>query len=414
MADELEVACAHSESGCPFVGPRYTLRAHLITTCAYAETSCPCSRQGCASVMRKADLPAHLAACPFSLVPCPMSCGVHVRRAELDLHLERDCARSVVDCPHCAAQGLTRDMLEEHVGEICLEAPVECPHARFGCRWRGIRRTLVDEHIDPDVNACPYEAIKGFLHACDARMAASDAENAALRRRVVELEQRQTATALEVLACRNSLGAFALPVTRLAPSEAEESEALPSPAVPLVGSSQAEMPAFSRPALVPPIEDPWANVRMGWPQRPQPDPEPQTFDSLPSTITRLAASMHALEGSIERLEVRQEVGVLDETVRLQEEVQNLRAAVHGLRLQGAWLMMEREREQSAGGSTAPDMTDPAAGHLSDAMAAAAARRRAFALGFGNAVPTVPSYFDQMRGPPGHPRRMGLERQDTKL
>ena len=423
MADELAVACAHSSLGCPFIGPRYTLRTHLISTCAYAETTCPCSRQGCASVMRKSDLPAHLAACPFSLVPCPMSCGVHVRRAELESHLERDCARSVVDCPHCAAQGLTRDMLDEHIGDVCLEAPVECPHARFGCRWRGIRRTLLDEHIDPDVNACPYEAIKGFLHACDARMAASDAENAALRRRVAELEQRQTATALEALACRNSLGPFALPVTRMAPSDADDGErspvlsrsAMPSPAVPLATPSHLELPPFSQPLSVSPAgEDPWAGVRMGWPQRALPDADAQPFDSLPSTITRLAASMHTLEGSIERLEVRQEVGVLDETVRLQEEVQNLRAAVHGLRLQGAWLMMEREREQSAGGATAPDMADPAASHLSDAMAAAAARRRAFALGFGSAVPSVPTYFDQMRGPPGHPRRMGLERQDTKL
>lgn len=345
LVDDLEVACSHSSLGCTFTGPRSTLRSHLVHDCAYAEAPCPCSRR-CSTILRKRDLPAHLEACPFGLVPCPMSCGAHVRRAELDSHLEGECPRKLVDCPHCAAQGLTRETLEAHIAADCLEAPVACPHARFGCKWQGVRRLLLDEHIDPDVNACPYEAIKGFLQACDARMSAAEDENAALRRRIIDLEHRQTATALESLACRNSLGPFALPVTRL-PPEVDESAApspqqtrgsMPSPERTFATTPATEMPQPQHWPQPSPhrLDDPWSGVAYG---RVDPlvvrDPSPRPFESLPSTITRLNASLHTLEGSIERLEVRHEVGVLDETVRLQEEVQSLRAAVHGLRLQGA-------------------------------------------------------------------------------
>lgn len=377
MADDLEVACSHSSIGCTFVGPRHLLKVHLLHDCQLREVGCPCSRQGCGTIIRKRDLAAHLEACSFGLVPCPMSCGAQVRRGELETHLETICPRKEVECPHCATEGLTRETLDEHIGQICDEAPTLCPHARFGCNWHGIRRDLINEHLDPDVNACPFEAIKGFLLLCEARMTASEVENAALKRRVADLERSQKALAIEAVTCRNSLGQFALPRT------------VPTPDSPQL-----------RPLhdfLVEPA-DAWHGVGVGTEHETRPArANHEQFESLPSTISRIGSSLQSLEGAIERLDLRHQVGVLDETIRLQEEVGTLRAAVHGLRLQGAWMLMEREREIEERRGTAEG------GTATDSMAAAAARRRAFDL---------PFISPQFERPP--PRPFGSGRSDTKL
>lgn len=84
-----------------------------------------------------------------------------------------------------------------------------------------------------------------------------------------------------------------------------------------------------------------------------------------------------------------------------------------IRATGAYLMMEREREHTIGHHPSGPSDESSSAQISDAVAAAAARRRAFALGFGSAVPNSTSYFEP-RLPPGHGRPLGLQRQDTKL
>lgn len=154
---------------------------------------------------------------------------------------------------------------------------------------------LNDEHL---LAECAYEGIKAYLEATEARLTKSEAEKEELTVRLTRMEERQEWMLSEMKALRTTLGDFA-PMSATRQSEASTSTAAAKPT------------------------------------------------TLPGKLDEIGTSIASLQQSLESLEVRHEVTVVHETVRLQDEVQALRAAVHGVRMQACWLMMEHER-RSAG------------------------------------------------------------------
>ena len=163
MVNELIVKCPNQNLGCKFQDQRQNLRFHLINDCHFLEIVCPCYRQGCETVVRKCDLNLHINQCPFTLVPCPMGCGHHVKRSEIPSHSDLDCPNKVVPCPHCGETDLTRANLKNHLEKDCVKVTVACPNAKFGCQWKGSREILKEEHLGLDLGGCPYESIKAYL-----------------------------------------------------------------------------------------------------------------------------------------------------------------------------------------------------------------------------------------------------------
>jgi len=138
---------------------------------------CPMSTKkgGCRWVGSLRELDAHLSLknvegeCKYVQVKCPLKCGMHILRGDVEMHKSVTCTQRQFECIYCGFQDLYEKITLEHYHE-CLEHPVECPNQ---CQMPGIRRHQLEDHLSLD---CPLQAIAcEFQHAgCDAKFIHKD------------------------------------------------------------------------------------------------------------------------------------------------------------------------------------------------------------------------------------------------
>ncbi|KAI8997458.1 hypothetical protein BDB01DRAFT_771213 [Pilobolus umbonatus] len=283
IVNELLVYCPKSEEGCSYYGQRQFIQSHLNNDCEYITV--PCQSEECKALLVKKDSPMHASTCQYRLSECNM-CHKKFRMFELEIHYKQ-CPVEVIQCPHCS----TSRPRSEHVSHLeeCPQLEVGCTFADFGCEWKDKREGL-KSHLEQ----CPYEKIKGYLYKQrDAALYTSNEmkklhkENEALRR-----QQIQSENLLEGLTERLELlfpGLF-----------------IPNPDI----------------------------------------PEEARRESLLSESERVNNQLETLSANIASLELKQNMALMTETFRLQEELQSLRAICHGLRMQMHYLMMERKVHNS--------------------------------------------------------------------
>jgi chromosome segregation ATPase len=76
-------------------------------------------------------------------------------------------------------------------------------------------------------------------------------------------------------------------------------------------------------------------------------PEEARNESVLSENQRFNNELETLSANIASLELKQNMALMTETFRLQEELQSLRAICHGLRMQMHFIMMERKTTTTA-------------------------------------------------------------------
>jgi hypothetical protein len=396
MCDELIVRCPHHNLGCPYTGQRQSLGRHLSHECVYVETGC-CSRECGETVRkidlgkhmetcnyRMVDCDMCHTSIRFldvevSLALLPITPGTPCSPTRTQTH-QASCPSSTVTCSYCP-ETLTRSSLAGHL-LTCPNQPVPCPHSRFGCDWTGPRRLVDEEHLI----TCTYESLKGFLGLFESRMTRSENDNQRLRRRVDQLERDHEAAARELHACQLSLGPYYIP---------SSADNLPSSSLDLLRPQTSDLQdspslqelsdAFGDQLSLNPDHRPSSSFAAAQPDLvsfPPPsssasahyhphhrsddaaasgndvlerlrhsldaaearlaldrgihaavssDDEPPP--SLFSVVSSIRTSIVTLAQSMENLQLRHDVNVMNETLHLQEEVQSLRAAVHGMRMQ---------------------------------------------------------------------------------
>ena len=100
---------------------------------------CPLYARGCAWKGSVVDVESHLRTCKELLLPCPAGCGVGIRRASMEKHIE-ECMRRNVACEHCGS-AVSAKSLEEHL-TTCKDCIVACPQCNHGTK-----RSQLDEHM---------------------------------------------------------------------------------------------------------------------------------------------------------------------------------------------------------------------------------------------------------------------------
>ncbi|XP_059140444.1 TNF receptor-associated factor 6-like [Physella acuta] len=118
-----------------------TRREILSLPVKCANTDC-CSWQG-----ELRELQAHQSTCSMEKVVCPQSCGVKIRRSEVEKHLTL-CPSRPVHCPYCGDRILHSKMVGHT--EQCPKCPVTCSM----CGDKQLREEL-GRHLDPDHGSCP-------------------------------------------------------------------------------------------------------------------------------------------------------------------------------------------------------------------------------------------------------------------
>jgi len=169
--------------------------------------NCPLKSEGCDDVLARGEVQLHVDKyCAYSEVGCPSEeCPLMIQRKDQDmqrcLHAMvrcEDCLRELMErdleyhrkntceigkssCPDCHAQVLHRD-LEAHI-ERCPDAMFPCNAAELGCDFIA-RPTSLDVHL----KICPLAKLAPFLKMQNERLEAHEAALKHLRRKNSILE----------------------------------------------------------------------------------------------------------------------------------------------------------------------------------------------------------------------------------
>ncbi|KAG1053377.1 hypothetical protein G6F43_004532 [Rhizopus delemar] len=293
IVNELLVHCP--EEGCDFVGQRQFIESHIKHDCQYTVTCC--ELEECKELLLKKDLDSHAENCQFRTLECQM-CKKKLKKFELQKHYDH-CPAEMIECVYCNS---CRPRFEhgQHITE-CPQYRIPCDHQTYGCSWQDERQQLVDH-----LKRCPYEPIKDYLRQQDQKerslredILRLQKENQSLKRQQYESQQR-TDSILE------RLGTM--------------------------------FPTYFSPDL-------------------DMIPEEARSESVLAENQRVASELETLSANIASLELKQNMALMTETFRLQEELQGLRSVCHGLRMQMHYLMMDRKMASTTSAATTANTTN---------------------------------------------------------
>ncbi|PVD37606.1 hypothetical protein C0Q70_00202 [Pomacea canaliculata] len=123
------------------------------------------------TVFRRTD--THIKVCPMEQIDCPINCGAHFPRGQLESHQEC-CPQRRVTCSHCE-QEVIFSQLHKHELLLCEKFPVTCKL----CGEANILRKDISKHVDSAYGSCPQSNVpcKFFAAGCHFEVSQFDMSN---------------------------------------------------------------------------------------------------------------------------------------------------------------------------------------------------------------------------------------------
>ncbi|KAJ5587106.1 Zinc finger RING-type [Penicillium hispanicum] len=159
MCDEIEVRCPLASEGCEELVPRGHVQSHVDKYCGYRLVPCP--DDSCDKKMRKKDLRPEQS-CRHSYFRCSR-CEEDVMEQDYEEHDKELCPSLETVCLYCGTTTLQR-ALKKHV-ETCPEVVCPCAASKYGCRVK-IRRAEMATHEEQ----CPLVAMGPYFEAQNTRL----------------------------------------------------------------------------------------------------------------------------------------------------------------------------------------------------------------------------------------------------
>lgn len=217
--------------------------------------------------------------------------------------MENHCTVALSSCAFCQKL-CVKAKLRGHA-DVCSEAIVACPAAAIGCRLR-CKRGHLDEHIEQ----CPLAAVQPTLKLMNSRISEQDTALSALRHRSDFYEARFDAMH-EVLD-----GSLPIP-----------------PPVPARGGN---LPSLQ--ANLAPLSNQEGNTTQ----------IDNATHQLLSMQESLREELGRVVDSVTELDARTSVTIINENLRLKEDISRMNGAIGAMRMQMQWLMSARMNFQSRG------------------------------------------------------------------
>ena len=288
ILDELVVKCPHFGEGCQEKMTRGSVKDHSTIYCNYKEIPCP--SEGCRLPICRKDVDK--TRCRHRLIPCK-DCGLHCIEKDMEEHLTA-CPLAKANCPDCSII-LIRSELQLHI-ETCPQAKITCIAAPYGCGFSS-RKSLLEEHT----KTCALSKVAPFL---------------AQQAKTLELHS----ASLTHLRHRNALLESSLFTI--------QSTLASNPATPLITG------ASSPPAL---RESSFSS------------PEMAPFDSTAAHLLSLHESLRLevdrVSTAVAELDAKTTMMVMNETLRVKEDLAHTNAAIGSMRCQMHCLMSARLQGQ---------------------------------------------------------------------
>ncbi|KAK1142703.1 hypothetical protein N8T08_007334 [Aspergillus melleus] len=321
MCDDIRVKCPFSEEGCKEIIPRGHVQSHVDKYCGYRLMDCPGTL--CDKKSRKKDLHPDRR-CMHELHKC-LRCEEEIMEQDYEEHVKELCPSLKTTCPDCQT-AVFRKALREHI-DACPEAIHSCPASKFGCPIRVKRAELVVHE-----QSCPLITMGPYFEAQNTRL---DSMELTIR----HLQQRNEIFEDGIANIRSTL----VESTRSIPERNHATE-----------DRRGSPSASSAPA---------ANDQS----------QVDNSNAYTSNATTYLLSLHEslreevgqLSHAITDLDARASMAIMNECLRLKEDMAHTNAAVGSIRMQVQWLMNPRIHQgqragvRTNGGGNEPGSSTPA-------------------------------------------------------
>ncbi|EEH42002.2 TRAF-type zinc finger protein [Paracoccidioides lutzii Pb01] len=331
----------------------------IISMCDDLCVKCPFAAQGCEEIIQRGHIQAHVDKyCDYRLMYCPgENCNYMIRKKDLDpdrrcLHELRDCDNCTelthtkelcsslkAECPDCHTI-LCRYELQKHL-ETCLLATRSCHAAKFGCPVK-LKMTELTQHEQ----SCALVALGPYLETQASRIESMDSTIRQLRQRNEILED-------SIANIRSTIAQISPPQTSSKP------EALPIVRSDSPISLSSEIPNISTSgAPTSSISDAVTLVSQESISGPPPS---NTTTYLLSIHESLRDEVTQLSNAVSDIDARLNMSILNESLRLRDEMAHISAGVNNIRMQVHWLMNPRlhqnQRTVNDSATGAPSASD---------------------------------------------------------
>ncbi|THW95022.1 hypothetical protein D6D17_07762 [Aureobasidium pullulans] len=180
ILDDLVVKCPNQSDGCDKQVKRGHLPDHLTIYCPYTLVECP--EDGCDQRVPRKDA----AQCLHQPVSC-LACRQSMTVQELDSHWQNECADHDIPCPSCAAS-IPYRYQQTHLALHCPETNAACPARQFGCSFNTKRKHLPSHSL-----MCSLAKLAPYLAAQQERQDEQDQARQSLEKRLGILQQEVSA-----------------------------------------------------------------------------------------------------------------------------------------------------------------------------------------------------------------------------
>lgn len=275
------------------------------------KVECPLQEKGCEMEVTRGSAQDHVDRyCPFSEVRCPVrsckllvqrkdaamnrclhqitscrDCNISLMELDVELHQSKDCSNRMTCCPDCKKE-VKRIELEAHI-EDCVEAIFPCQGKTYGCWFVGKRSALALHKVD-----CTLSRLAPFLEKQNDML---EAHEAALQR----LQYKSSVLETSFQTIQETLG----PSSNLVNS--------PTPTTPTTAGGPFDSTAHHLLSL---------------------------HESLREEVSRVSATVSELDAKATMM-------VMNESLRLKDELAHTNAAIGGMRHQVHWLVSGRLQNQ---------------------------------------------------------------------
>lgn len=174
MCNEVNAHCPFSAQGCQMILARELIAFHA-GHCDFEPVACP--EKSCAKVTRKRDLDSTI--CRHKFVTCS-GCGAEVMDQDLSDHTA-DCSPS--KCCHCGSRQFPGILTLADHEATCLQTPRKCSGKDLGCKV-----SLKEEGIKTHEESCSFVLLGPYLKFSASKMVTLEANLAVQKDRNERLE----------------------------------------------------------------------------------------------------------------------------------------------------------------------------------------------------------------------------------
>lgn len=323
MCHDLKVRCPNDD--CLVVLARGVVEQHVSRQCPQSKLECPdlkCNKM----VKRKNFVPNQCI--HSSHIECDCGAVIELGRGEWLKHKDENCPNTTVKCDRCNERISAKDYLAGQKAHVCQtdSTAQECPGAEYGCT-----DDLTNIDIGSHVKSCPLARLAPTLKKQSELIQSMNDQltMAKVRNEVLETGIDKINILINERVLPNLIDT---PLPEGFDDDNEDVEEIPRqpPSPPPGPATSLSLPAHLRPLT--PTESDLLSLHS----------------NLQDNISNLNNQVAALQTSLSELDARTSMTMMNETLRLKEDLAHQSAGLFSTRAQVQWLL-QRERERMVHG-----------------------------------------------------------------